>query len=154
MLDNKLVFADSMAITGAAATFSSTHILDMGPLATGNLYRNLAVSELFLITRFEVTLTSGGSATVSVRLMGDNNSAMSSGALILQQSSLVAYAGITAGTVYKTPLPRVNMERYLQVEYIVGTAALTAGTVSSWLSPTAEGDWYAYNKNAGESNSF
>lgn len=156
MLDNKLVFADSLVLTsGAVTNVTSTNVLDMGPLASGNLYRNLAVSEMFLITRFESTATSTGAATLSIKLVGDNNSGMTSTSLILQQASLVAVASITAGLVYKTPLPRVNMERYLQVEYNVATAPFSAGgTVSSWLSPTAEGDWYAYNQNAGESNSF
>ena len=63
---------------------------------------------------------------------------------------------ITAGLLYETPLPAVNMERYMQVEYNVATAPFSAGgNVSSWLAPRGSGgSWYGYNKNAGEVNSF
>ena len=156
MIDNKLVFADSMVLTsGAVSNFTSTNVLDMGPLASGNLYRNLGASDLFLITRIEATATSTGSATLTVKLVGDNNTGMTSTALIVTQVSALAVASVTAGLAYKTPLPRVNMERYLQVEYNVATAPFSAGgTVSSWLAIGSEGDWYAYNQNANETNSF
>lgn len=156
MIDNKLVFADSLVLTsGATTNITSTNVLDMGPLASGNLYRNLGTSELFLITRIESTATSTGSATLTIKLVGDNNTGMTSTALIVTQVSALAVASVTAGLVYKTPLPRVNMERYLQVEYTVGTAPFSAGgTVSSWLAIGSEGDWYAYNKNAGETTAF
>lgn len=156
MIDNKLVFADSLTlVAGAVTNVTSTNVLDMGPLASGNLYRNLGPSEMFLITRIESTATSTGSATLSIKLVGDNNTGMTSTALIVTQVSLLAVASVTAGLVYKTPLPRVNMERYLQVEYNVATAPFSAGgAVSSWLAAGSEGDWYAYNKNAGETNSF
>jgi len=156
MIDGKLIFADSMVLTSAAVSnFTSTNVLDMGPLATGNLYRNLATSNLFLITRIESTATSTGSATLTIKLTGDNNTGMTSTALIVTQVSLLAVASVTAGLVYKTPLPRVNMERYLQVEYATATSPFSAGgTVSSWLAAGSEGDWYGYAKNAGETNSF
>lgn len=156
MIDNKLVFADSLVLTsGAVTNITSTNVLDMGPLASGNLYRNLGTSELFLITRIESTATSTGSATLTIKLVSDNNTGMTSTALVVTQVSALAVASVTAGLVYKTPLPRVNMERYLQVEYNVATAPFSAGgTVSSWLAIGSEGDWYAYNKNAGETTAF
>ena len=155
MIDGKLIFADSLVTTaGAVTNVTSTNVLDMGPMASGNLYRNLATSDLYLYTRIESTATSTGSATLTIKLVGDNNTGMTSTALIVTQVSLLAVASVTAGLRYVTPLPRVNMERYLQVEYNVGTAPFSAGgTVSSWLSDRPD-DWYAYNQNAGETNSF
>lgn len=155
MIDGKLIFADSLVTTaGAVTNVTSTNVLDMGPMASGNLYRNLATSDLYLYTRIESTATSTGSATLTIKLVGDNNTGMTSTALIVTQVSALAVASVTAGLRYVTPLPRVNMERYLQVEYNVGTAPFSAGgTVSSWLSDRPD-DWYAYNQNAGETNSF
>lgn len=158
MLDNKLVFADSLVLTaGAVTNVTSTNVIDMGPLASGNLYRNLGEADLYLFTRIESTPTSTGSATLSIKLVGDNNTGMTSTALIAQASSLVAVASITAGLIYKTPLARgVNMERYLQVEYNVATAPFSAGgNVSSWIGPAdSAGSWYGYNQNPAETNSF
>jgi hypothetical protein len=158
MLDNKLVFADSLVLTaGAVTNVTSTNVIDNGPLASGNLYRNLGSSDLALFTRIESTPTSTGSATLSIKLVGDNNTGMTSTALIAQVSSLVAVASVTAGLIYKTPLPRgVNMERYMQVEYNVATAPFSAGgNVSSWIGPAdSVGEFYAYNQNTGETNSF
>ena len=158
MLDNKLVLADSLVLTaGAVTNVTSTNVLDMGPLASGNLYRNLGNADLYLFTRIESTATSTGSATLSIKLVGDNNTGMTSTALIVTQATTVAVANVTAGTIYKTPLPRgTNMERYLQVEYNVATAPFSAGgNVSSWIGPAdSTGDFYAYNQNAAETNSF
>lgn len=158
MLDQKLIFADSLVTSsGAVTNVTSTNVIDMGPLASGNLYRNLGASDLYLFTRIESTPTSTGSATLAIKLVGDNNSGMTSTALIVQQLATTVIASVTAGLIYKTPLPRgVNMERYLQVEYTWATAPASAGgNVSSWIGPAdSTGDWYAYNQTAGETNSF
>lgn len=158
MLDQKLVLADSLVLTsGAVTNVTSTNVLDMGPLASGNLYRNLGPSDLYLFTRIESTPTSTGSATLAIKLVGDNNSGMTSTALIVQNLTATAVASLAAGNLYKTPLPRgTNMERYWQVEYTVATAPFSAGgNVSSWIGPAdSVGDFYAYNQNAGETNSF
>lgn len=153
--DHKLVFSDAQVLTsGAVTNVTSTNVLDMGPLATGNLYRNLATSDLYLMTRIESTATSTGSATLSIKLVCDNNTGMTSTALVVQVSSLVAVASVTAGLRYVTPLPRVNIERYLQVEYNVATAPFSAGgTVTTFLTDRPD-DWYAYAQKTGEDNSF
>lgn len=158
MLDQKLVLADSLVTSsGAVTNVTSTTVLDMGPLASGNLYRNFGASQLYLFTRIESTPTSTGSATLAIKLTGDNNSGMTSTALIVQQLAATAIASVTVGTIYKTPLARgVNMERYWQVEYTWATAPASAGgNVSSWIGPDdSTGDFYAYNQNPNETNSF
>ena len=153
--DHKLVFSDSQQLSSAAVTnVTSTNVLDMGPLASGNTVRNLGASDLYLVGRIEATPTSTGSATLSVKLVGDNNSGMTSTALIVQAISTVAVASITAGYRFAVPLPRVAMERYLQVEYNVATAPFSAGgAVTTFLSDRPD-DWTAYNQNAAETNSF
>lgn len=153
--DHKLVFSDSQQLSSAAVTnVTSTNVLDMGPLASGNTVRNLGVSDLYLVGRIEATPTSTGSATLSVKLVGDNNSGMTSTALIVQAISLVPVASITAGYRFAIPLPRVNMERYLQVEYNVATAPFSAGGAVTCFLTDRPDDWTAYNQNAAETNSF
>lgn len=155
MRDNKLMFSDAQVLTsGAVTNVTSTNVLDMGPLQSGNLYRNLAQSDIYWQTRIESTATSTGSATLSIKLVGDDNTGMTSTALIAQAVSLLAVASVTAGLRYAVPLPKVNMERYLQVEYNVATAPFSAGgNVSSWLGDRPY-DWYGYAQRTGENNSF
>lgn len=158
MLDQKLVFSDSLVTSaGAVTNVTSTNVLDMGPLASGNLYRNFGASDVALFTRIESTPLSTGSATLAIKLVGDNNTGMTSTALIVQNLALTAIASITAGLIYKTQIPRgVNAERYWQVEYNWATAPASAGgNVSSWLGPAdSTGEFYAYNQNPSETNSF
>jgi len=158
MRDNKLFFAESLVTSsGAVTNVTSTNVLDMGPLASGNLYRNFGSSDVALFTRIESTPTSTGSATLAIKLVCDNNTGMTSTALVAQNLAATAIASVTAGKIYKTQLPRgVNMERYLQVEYTWATAPASAGgNVTSWLGPADQaGEWTAYDQNAGESNSF
>ena len=153
--DHKLVFSDAQVLTsGAVTNITSTNVLDMGPLQSGNLYKNMGASDLYHYVRVETTATSTGSATLSIKLVCDNNTGMTSTALVSQISSLVAVASITAGLRYVTPLPRVNIERYLQTEYNVATAPFSAGgTVTTFLTDRPD-DWYAYAQRTGEDNSF
>lgn len=158
MRDHKLMLSESLITTsGAVTNVTSTNVLNMGPLASGNLYRNLGPDDLYLFTRVETTPTSTGSATLSIKLVSDNNSGMTSTSLVVQQNSLIAVAAITAGTIYKTPIPRgVNIEQFLQVENNIATAPFSAGgLLTQWIGPAgSDGTWYAYNQNAGETNSY
>lgn len=158
MRDDKLILSSSLVMTsGAVTNVTSTNVLNMGPLATGNLYRNLGADDLYLFTRVETTPTSTGSATLSIKLVGDNNSGMTSTALVVQQISLVPVASITAGTLYQTAIPRgTNIEQYLQVENNVATAPFSAGgALTQWIGPQGSaGTWYAYAQKSGEDNSF
>ena len=158
MRDNKLMVSESLVLTsGATTNVTSGTVLNMGPLASGNLYRNLGPDDLYFFTRVETTPTSTGSATLAIKLVGDNNSGMTSTALVVSQLAATAVASITAGTIYKTPIPRgTNIEQFLQAEYNVATAPFSAGgNVTSWIGPEGSvGEWYAYNQNAGETNSY
>lgn len=158
MRDQKLMLSESLVTSsGAVTNVTSTNVLDMGPLATNNLYRQLGPDDLYFFTRIESTPTSTGSATLSIKLTCDNNTGMTSTALVCQQTSLLAVASVTAGTVYQTPIPRgVNIERYLQAETAWATAPASAGgTVTQWIGPAGSiGAWYAYAQRTGEDNSF
>lgn len=159
MRDHKLVFSDSQVLTSAAVSnFTSTNVLDMGPLATNNLYRQLnsAQGGLAVMTRVESTATSTGSATITMKLVSDDNTGMTSTALITAHGpAATTVATFTAGRRFITVMPPgVNYERYLQVEYNVATAPFSAGgNVSTFLIDRAD-DWYAYAQKVGEDNGF
>ena len=98
--DHKLVFSDSQVITSAATTtLTSTNVVDMGPLSTNNLYRQLnsAQGGLMLVTRVETSGLSTGSSTIAIKLTCDNNTGMTSTALVLTHLSALAVASFTAG---------------------------------------------------------
>lgn len=155
-LDRENLFSTAQVLTsGATTTLSSTDIVDQGALATGNLYRQLGAADLYLVTIIESTATSTGSATFSAKLVGDSASSFPNSALLVQQANAVAVAGVTAGRMWVTPLPRdVDYERFLRMEYTMGTAPFSAGgNVSSFIT-NEPGYWYAYNKNSKEVNSF
>lgn len=155
-IDRQNMFSTAQVLTSAATTtLTSTDQVNQGPLATGNLYRQLGASQLYLVTVIETTATSTGSATFSAKLVGDSASSFPNTALIVQQASAVAVAGVTAGLTYVSPLPRdVNYEQFLRMEYTMGTAPFSAGgNVTSFIT-NEPGYWYAYNKNSKESNTF
>lgn len=155
-IDRENMFSTAQVITsGAATTLASTDIINQGPLATGNLYRQLGASGLYLVTVIETTATSTGSATFSAKLVGDSASSFPNSALLVTVASGVAVAGVTAGLTYVNALPRdVNFEGFLRMEYTMGTAPFSAGgNVTSFLT-NEPGYWYAYNKNNKESNTF
>ena len=155
-IDRENMFSTAQVLTsGATTTLASTDVYDQGPLATGNLYRQLGASQLYLVTVIESTALSTGSATFSAKLVGDSASSFPNTALIVQVASSVAVASVTAGLTYVTPLPRdVNYERFLRMEYTMGTAPFSAGgNVTSFIT-NEPGYWYAYNKNNKESNTF
>lgn len=156
-IDRENMFSTAQALTsGATTTLASTDIWDQGPLATGNLYRQLGASQLYLVTVIETTATSTGSATFSAKLVSDSASSFPNTALVVSQTpTAIAVASVTAGMTLVTPLPRdVNFERFMRMEYTMGTAPFSAGgAVTSFLT-NEPGYWYAYNKNNKESNTF
>lgn len=155
-IDRENLFSTAQALTSAAlGMIASTDIVDQGPLATGNLYRQMGASDLYVVTVVESTATSTGSATFTAKLVGDSASSFPNSALIATIASSVAVASVTAGTTYVTPLPRdVNYERFLRVEYVIGTAPFSAGGAVTSFITNEPGYWYAYNKQTGESNTF
>jgi hypothetical protein len=127
--DAQLAFSDSQAPT-AVATTASTNIVDTLNPAPADVGVG---EELWLVVQVMTTATSGGAATLVVVLQTDDNSSFSS-ATTLYSSSSYAVASLTAGTVLvKIRLP-AGCERYLRVGYTIGTAVLTAGAFSAFLT--------------------
>jgi hypothetical protein len=127
--DAQLAFSDSQAPT-AVATTASTNIIDTlnpAPADAG------IGEEMWLVVQVMTTATSGGAATLAVVLQTDDNSSFSSAAT-LYTSSTYALASLTAGTfLVRIRLPQA-CERYLRVGYTIGTAVLTAGAFSAYLT--------------------
>lgn len=125
---------DSPTLIGSTV---STNVVDLG------ISRDIggAVSEqLFLLAQVVTAFTSGGSATLRVQLQASNTEG--SGYVTLAQTDDIAVASLVAG--YKF-LPGMfvspggtTLYRYYRLNYVIGTAGMTAGTLKAGLSPSID----------------
>lgn len=132
LLDKELMLSDAQAITTAAAT-PSTNYLDL--LAAGDP----GVGEpMWAVARVQTTATSGGSATVAVKLQVDDNTSFSSATDLPGGSAAIAVASLVAGYTFFVirlpPIPAGAKERYLRALITVATADLTAGKFDVFLT--------------------
>ena len=152
ILDDRLEFADALALnTGAAGTYNLGDVIDTQGTTIGsaNLTRDLgADSPLFLVVRVSTAATSGGAATLQIRLVSDDTATPSTTtATVHYTSAAVPVASLVAGyPVAVVPLPSGSYERYLGIQQITGTAAFTAGNVDMFLT-NDPAIWRAYADN-------
>jgi hypothetical protein len=92
-----------------------------------------------------VTATSGGSATVDFQLIGNaTDPTFASNNFTIIDQGAIALATLVAGYEQKIKYPRGFLIRYLKLAFVIGTAALTAGTWNAWLLNDAVQDIRAY----------
>lgn len=84
-----------------------------------------AYKQLFLDILVKEAVTSAGAATVNIQLITDDNSSFSS-ATVLWETGALAKTVFTLGKRFTLPIP-FGMEQYTRVNYVIGTAELTAG---------------------------
>lgn len=141
ILDKLNEFCNAVAAnTGAAGTYligSQIDLVDARGIGNGEA--------MYLVAVVTTTFTSGGAATLALRLASDDTAAVhvstSSSHLT---SAIFALASLTAGTVLmKVALPNDVYEQFLGILQITGTAAFTAGAVDVFLVRDASA-WVAY----------
>ena len=134
MITDKLAtFADGTALnTGGAADYVIGEQIDLGAN-----YQLWDVDELYFVVTVDTTATSGGSATLAVSLVTDDNSSLSSPTKVFT-TTVTAVAALTAGTVLaKVEVPKgVAWERYIGIVQTTGTAAFTAGKINAFFTAT------------------
>lgn len=125
IMDTQELFSTAQAVTSTGDTVS-TNIYDTGAAA------DVGIGEdMYLTAKSVAAATSSGSATLQpvLQTSADNSTWVDS---LLGPAQ--AYTVAAANTVlWKTRLP-VGLLRYLRVVWRVGTAALTAGTFSAFLT--------------------
>lgn len=145
MITDKLAtLADAVALnTGAAGNYTIGDVIDLGAAKQLNDPKSL-----YLVITVDVTATSGGSATLAVALLTDDNAAMSS-PTVVWQGNAVAVATLVAGyryAVVELPKGADNYERYLGLRQVTGTAAFTAGAINAFLTHDVPATlWRAYS---------
>lgn len=155
IIDDRLEFCDAQALnTGAAGTYNIGDQIDIRALGgPGNLNLNPTVdlegADLYLIARVATAATSGGSATLQLRLVSDTAATPSTSAPagVHMTSAVIPVASLTVGTtVLAGKLPSGSYSRYLGVQQITGTAAFTAGALDVFLT-NDPALWRAYADN-------
>lgn len=128
MLDNSLKLATAQTVTSTGDT-ASTNIYDNGNAQSSDI--SLTGENLWINAVVDTTATSGGSATVQAVLQ---DSADGSSWADVVAGPAVAVASVTAGTTLLQVQPPTVMRRYFRIAWRVGTAALTAGKFTAYVS--------------------
>lgn len=130
LLDKALEFSGGQAITTTA--FGQNEI-DLTPLAPGNTHRDIGSGRpLFVNVYVTEAFLSAGAATLNVVLQTDDNAAFGS-PTILFDSGPIPRASLVAGYAFQLPVPR-GAEKFLRVQYVVGTGPMTGGRVRSYIA--------------------
>ena len=127
MIDNytKLAVAQTVTATGDTA---STNVYDTGSANSSDIG---LCEELWLQAAVATTVTSGGSATVQAVLQHSTDNSTWNDAVA---GPVFALASLVAGTNLLQVAPPLGLNRYLRVVWRVGTAALTAGAFTAFIS--------------------
>lgn len=119
--DAKMVLSNGQAET-TVATHASTNVIDFG-IADPNKGEGRPIRAKLVV---EESCTSGGSATVAIKLQESSDNGDSDAFADLVTIYSGAYSGLTKGTEIVVYLPAEH-ERYIRGVYVIGIAALTAG---------------------------
>lgn len=132
MLDNSLKLATAQAVTSTGDTASS-NVYDNGSANSAD--NSMTGENLWINAVVDTTPTSSGSATIQAVLQ---DSADNSTFADVVAGPAIAYGSAPAGTVLLQVQPPTGMRRYFRVVWRVGTAALTAGKFTAYVSNTIQ----------------
>ncbi|ECO8538853.1 hypothetical protein FXR31_24590 [Salmonella enterica] len=127
ILDKLLMFSEAQAVTASAA---STDVIDLGHI--DGTRRDIGVGyPLEFWANVNTTATADGAATLNVQLQtSPDNSTWTT----LYDSGTLALAALTDGKrLFSAKVP-AGVQRYLRVNYVVGTGPLTAGAFTSGIN--------------------
>ncbi len=134
LLDERTEFAGNTALnTGGTNTYALGDVIDLG------VARDIGHGQqLYLVIQSTVSHTSGGSsATVVFQLVSDGIAVpATSGQTIHSMTTPLTISQLVAGKQYVIPVPAEGLayERYLGLQIVVASEALTAGSVNAFLT--------------------
>lgn len=137
IIDRQARFDWDDAIT---VTRVSTDKIDLGANK-----RDLGLlNDLYLVILATEAFTAAGAATLTVDLVDDDNASLSSPATLMTLANAVGKASLVAGyEIFKGRLPIKKItQRYLGLNYTVGTGPMTAGKVRAFFTPNIDAQEY------------
>jgi len=147
-------FVPSQLDPTAVATTALNNVIDTGPLGGQNTQAPLANAgrdfgmgyPTWLYIVFPVAPTSAGGATITITLVSSAAATLTAPNTMITVANALAYNGGAFSTTsfFKVPLPRagpyvatlnpLGWLRYIGINWTVGTAVLTGGSVIAFLS--------------------
>lgn len=126
-LDKLLMFSEAQAVTASAA---STDVIDLGPI--DGTRRDIGVGyPLELFVNVNTTAAAAGAATVNIQLQtSPDNSTWTT----LTSTGDLALSALTSGKRVMSQKVPQGVQRYLRVNYVVGTGPLTAGAFTAGIN--------------------
>ena len=148
IMDKQLMFEEAVSMIGgkfAVGTQLSTNTIDLrasglipGP---GNTAGNGVISDpgrnwngLKVFAQIVTTCTSGGATPTTIRVVTADDAALSTNLTIIQETTTIALATMVAGYQFRfDELPPGITQRFLGLQYTVGTTTFTAGAFTAGL---------------------
>lgn len=141
LFDKQNLFSDQQNLAQAAGTYTSTNAIDLGANPAAPLVNSAGGTftpikdlgrggQAELVAQVTETFTSGGAATVTAQLIQSAASNLGS-PTVLASSQAIAVASLVAGYQFRIEVPVGVSQRYLGMQYVIGTAATTAGKVTA-----------------------
>ncbi len=127
ILDKLLMLSEAQAVTASAA---STDVIDLGPI--DGTRRDIGVGyPLEFWATVNTTAAAAGAATVNIQLQtSPDNSTWTT----LTSTGDLALSALTAGKRVMSQKVPQGVQRYLRVNYVVGTGPLTAGAFTAGIN--------------------
>ena len=138
LLDKQNQFsADTGDNPTALGSTVSTNIIDLG------IARDIGgavTDQLMLLCQVATAFTSGGSATLQVQFQTapDNGSGSPGAWSTLAQSDAIPVASLVQGYKFLPGELPGGTQRFVRLNYVVGTAAMTAGTLKAAFVPSLD----------------
>jgi hypothetical protein len=125
---------DTPSSTGSSV---STNIIDLG---VARDIGGAVTDQLMLLCEVVTAFTSAGSATLQVQFQTapDNGSGAPGSWVTLAQSDAIPVASLVQGYKFLPGELPGPTQRFIRLNYVVGTAAMTAGTLKAALVPSLD----------------
>ncbi len=164
------VFSGTAVSSGSTFTVGSTasaNIIDMSQIASSakGLGRDIAVGDDIELVSIVTTLFTGSASTLQLQVQyaPDNGSGSPGSWVTVAQTIALALTQLVAGAeIWRAKLPPLMpagvygtaIPKFLQMNYVVGTANMTAGAIATFLvlDKTALGPQLGYQ--SGYSNQY
>lgn len=142
LLDNQNLVSNAQNLAQAAATYLSDFSIDLGATGTipglgGSPNSDPGKADIEFLAQVVQTFTSGGAGTLQVNLVMADDAALTTNLTVLASTPVLAKAALVAGYQFRLgcTLPVGITQRYLGLQFIIGTAAMTAGKVTAGIIP-------------------